>query len=86
MAVSAGAELVLSVNGSNRAMAVDWGVEVVAIPDHAGSLDGLDETVEFLAVRACRFVSTRLSNRSGLGSPPRSSVTSRSVAVIPRRR
>ncbi len=49
MAVSAGAELVLSVNGSNRSMARDWGVEVVAIPDQPGSLDGLDETIEFLA-------------------------------------
>ena len=48
-AVTAGAELVLSVNGSNRSMARDWGVEVVAIPDQSGSLDGLDQTVEFLA-------------------------------------
>ena len=49
LAVSAGAELVLSVNSSNRSMARDWGVEVVAIPDQPGSLDGLDETIEFLA-------------------------------------
>ena len=49
MAVSAGAELVLSVNGANRSMARDWGVEVVAIPDQPGSLDGLDQTIEFLA-------------------------------------
>ena len=28
--------------------AADWGVEVVAIPDGPGSLDGLDETIEFL--------------------------------------
>lgn len=48
-AVSAGAELVLSVNGSNRSMARDWGVEVVAIPDQPGSLVGLDQTIEFLA-------------------------------------
>ena len=48
-AVSAGAELVLSVNGSNRSMARDWGVEVVAIPDQPGSLDGLEQTIEFLA-------------------------------------
>ena len=48
MAVSAGAELVLSVNGSNRSLARDWGVEVVAIPDQPGSLDGLDQTIEFL--------------------------------------
>jgi dihydropteroate synthase len=48
LAVSAGAELVLSVNSSNRSIARDWGVEVVAIPDRPGSLDGLDDTVEFL--------------------------------------
>ena len=48
MAVSTGAELVLSVNGTNRSMARDWGVEVVAIPDQPGSLDGLDQTIEFL--------------------------------------
>ena len=29
-------------------MARDWGVEVVAIPDQPGSLDGLDQTIEFL--------------------------------------
>jgi dihydropteroate synthase len=47
-AVAAGAELVLSVNATNRAHATDWGVEVVALPDRPGSLDGLDATVEFL--------------------------------------
>ncbi len=55
IAVSAGAELVLSVNGSNRSMARDWGVEVVAIPDQPGSLDGLDQTVEFLATSGVPF-------------------------------
>ena len=39
----------LSVNSSNRAAAVDWGVEVVAIPDDPHTLAGLDETVDFLA-------------------------------------
>ena len=48
LAVAAGAELVLSVNATNRDHAVDWGVEVVAIPDQSGSLDGLDQTIEFL--------------------------------------
>jgi dihydropteroate synthase len=48
LAAAAGAELVLSVNATNRRHARDWGVEVVAIPDQPGSLDGLDETVEFL--------------------------------------
>jgi dihydropteroate synthase len=47
-AAAAGAELILSVNASNRALAPEWGVEVVAIPDRPGTLDGLDQTVEFL--------------------------------------
>lgn len=47
-AVAAGAELVLSVNATNRRHAPDWGAEVVVIPDSAGSLDGLDETIAFL--------------------------------------
>ena len=47
-AVRAGADLVLSVNQSNRERAVDWGVAVVALPDVVGTLDGLDATVEYL--------------------------------------
>lgn len=47
-AVQAGAELVLSVNSSNRAAAVDWGVEVVAIPDDPATGAGLADTVEWL--------------------------------------
>jgi dihydropteroate synthase-like protein len=50
-AVAAGAELVLSVNAANRAAAVDWGCEVVVIPDDFATLGGLEETVEFLASR-----------------------------------
>lgn len=48
-AVKAGAELVLSVNSSNRSQAVDWGCEVVAIPDIPENLQGLEETIEYLA-------------------------------------
>lgn len=48
-AVAAGAELVLSVNSSNRDAAKNWGCEVVAIPDDIPRLGGLEETVEFLA-------------------------------------
>jgi dihydropteroate synthase len=55
LAVSAGAELVLSVNATNRAHAPDWGVEVVAIPDQPGTLLGLDETIEFLLRRNVPF-------------------------------
>jgi len=54
-AVKAGAELVLSVNGSNRQHAADWGVEVVAIPDKVGTLDGLGETLEYLDAHKVPF-------------------------------
>ena len=47
-AARAGAELVLSVDQSNRCAAADWGIEVVAIPDTPGTLDGLDATLESL--------------------------------------
>lgn len=48
-AVEAGAELVLSVNRSNRRHACRWGCEVVAVPDVPGTLDGLEETLALLA-------------------------------------
>jgi dihydropteroate synthase len=48
-AVRAGADLVLSVNSTNRERAIDWGVEVVAIPDLPEELDSLFETRNFLA-------------------------------------
>ena len=54
-AVRAGADLVLSVNASNRHHAPDWGVQVVAIPDHPGSLDGLDASAEFLETHHVPF-------------------------------
>ncbi|HEV3022590.1 MAG TPA: dihydropteroate synthase, partial [Pirellulales bacterium] len=49
-AVRAGAELVLSVNSSNRDRAADWGCEVVVVPDDPQTLAGLDDTVERLAI------------------------------------
>jgi len=54
-AARAGAELVLSVNASNRAAAIDWGCEVVAIPDDFPTLGGLEETVELLAAAGVRL-------------------------------
>ncbi len=54
-AARAGAELVLSVNGTNRHAAGDWGVEVVAIPDTPADLGGLDATVEGLTRAGVRF-------------------------------
>ena len=50
-AVHAGANLVLSVDSSNRCHAVDWGVEVVAIPDAPEDIASLENTVEYLASR-----------------------------------
>jgi dihydropteroate synthase-like protein len=54
-AARAGAELVLSVNGTNRNAAADWGCEVVAIPDDPRTLAGLDATVERLAAKNVPF-------------------------------
>ena len=48
-ATRAGAELVLSVNSTNRHAAADWGAEVVVVPDDPKALAGLDATIEFLA-------------------------------------
>lgn len=49
VACEAGAELVLSVNSSNREVAVDWGTEVVVIPDVPGEEKSFKKTVEFLS-------------------------------------
>jgi dihydropteroate synthase-like protein len=54
-AVRAGAELVLSVNSFNREAALDWGCEVVAVPDDPRSLEGLDQTVDKLATSGVRL-------------------------------
>ncbi len=48
-ATACGAELVLSVNQQNREQAVDWGVEVVVVPDDPGAMDSFHDTVQFLA-------------------------------------
>lgn len=55
-AVAAGAELVLSVNGSNVEHARRWGgAEVVAIPDTPSDLDSLDRTVQQLVGWGVKF-------------------------------
>ncbi len=54
-ATRAGAELVLSVNQSNRDAAPDWGCEVVAIPDEVRSLGGLADTLEQLQQQRVPF-------------------------------
>ena len=48
-AARAGAELVLSVNRTNRDAARDWGCEVVAVPDVPQTLEGLGETLAVLS-------------------------------------
>ena len=48
-AVAAGAELVLSVNSSNRDAAADWGCEVVVIPDDIRDIDSMQETIDLLS-------------------------------------
>jgi dihydropteroate synthase-like protein len=58
-ALAAGAELVLSVNGTNRQLARQWherfGAEVVAIPDTPTDLESLDATITELTACGCRF-------------------------------
>ncbi|QDU37046.1 Pterin binding enzyme [Maioricimonas rarisocia] len=54
-AVTAGAELVLSGNASNRDWLPKLGVEVVAIPDTPDNLDSLDATMEALSAAGCPF-------------------------------
>lgn len=54
-AVRAGAELVLSVNASNRDAACDWGCEVVVIPDEFSTLAGLEETLAKLDGAGVKF-------------------------------
>ncbi len=54
-AAKAGAELILSVNRTNRDACVDWGCEVVAVPDVPADCQGLAETVEFLLTHNVRF-------------------------------
>src|SRR5262249_17802225 len=54
-AVAAGAELVLSVNGTNADAARSWGCEGVAGPDVPATLEGLDRTVETLHAAGVPF-------------------------------
>lgn len=54
-AVRAGAELVLSVNATNRDAAPDWGCEVVVVPDDFPTLGGLEETIDQLAAACVRL-------------------------------
>lgn len=54
-AIAAGAELVLSVNGSNVAAARSWGCEVVVLPDDLATLAGLDTTIAKLEAWGIKY-------------------------------
>ncbi|MEZ6088149.1 MAG: DUF6513 domain-containing protein [Pirellulaceae bacterium] len=67
MACRAGAELVLSVNSSNRAAAVDWGTEVVVIPDTPDDLSSMEQTIDFLSMHDVSFRVDPILEPIGLG-------------------
>lgn len=54
-AVAAGAELVLSVNSHNKHAALDWGCEVVVIPDTPQDGKIFSSTVDFLSTNRVSF-------------------------------
>lgn len=66
-AVAAGAELVLSVNSSNREWAADLSAELVVIPDRVEEWERLEETAEFVAARGCRWRADPILEPIGLG-------------------
>lgn len=67
LAVKAGAELVLSVNKSNRRYAKQWGCEVVVVPDAPGTLDGLQESIAYLEKAKVPFRIDPILNPIGFG-------------------
>jgi len=54
-AVRAGAELVLSVNSTNRRYAKDWGCEVVLVPDQPAGMAGMEDTIDQLTADGVPF-------------------------------
>ncbi len=69
-AVRSGAELVLSVNGSNVDAARDWGCEVVALPDDIATLGGLEQTIDRLTAWGVPFRIDPVLEPIGLGFAP----------------
>jgi len=69
-AVKAGAELVLSVNGSNLERARDWGCAVVVLPDDLATLAGLDRSVERLTAWGVPFRIDPVLEPIGMGFAP----------------
>ncbi len=55
LAARAGAELVLSVDYSNREAAADWGIEVVVIPDDPRDWHSMETTMEWLQQKQVPF-------------------------------
>ena len=66
-AVTAGAELVLSVHGENRHAASDWGCEVVVIPDDITTMGGLEESIAYLDAAGVPFRIDPILEPIGLG-------------------
>ncbi|HTU16448.1 MAG TPA: DUF6513 domain-containing protein [Gemmataceae bacterium] len=66
-AIAAGAELVLSVNGSNVSAARSWGCEVVVLPDVLATLEGLDATIEKLQAWGMKYRIDPVIEPIGLG-------------------
>jgi dihydropteroate synthase len=66
-AVAAGAELVLSVNGSNLDLAREIGATVVVIPDFGAGLDTLFRSVEVLERWGVRFILDPVLEPIGFG-------------------
>lgn len=69
-AIAAGAELVLSVNGTNREQARDWGCAVVVLPDDLATLAGLDQSVERLTAWGVPFRIDPVVEPIGMGFAP----------------
>ena len=68
-AVRAGAELVLSVNGSNLELARELGgATVVVIPDFGAGLESLDRSLERLAGWGVRFIADPVLEPIGFGA------------------
>ncbi len=68
-AVSAGASLVLSVQSETCAAAVDWGCEVVVIPDTPDDLNSLEATVAWLDRRGVPMRLDPILEPIGTGGP-----------------
>jgi len=66
-AVDAGAELVLSVNGGNVDRAVDWGVEVVVIPDRPDQPESVEPVMDRLSAAGAPFRVDPILEPIGLG-------------------